>query len=376
MQGSIRQRSPGSWELQVFLGRDSNGKRRRVTETVRGKRADAERRLREILSDLDHGIIPSKRVYKLDEWLKQWMSDVVRPNRRQKTVDRYSGIIRLHIVPDMGNMELSKIRPFHVQRLEGRLLAEEGMKPKGVQLVHTVLNGAMRHAVKMELLSKNPVSSVSPPSVVKKEAYSPDVESVRRLLEIAGEEGHPLWPCIHLIAYTGMRRGEAMALEWSRVDLEKGLLTVAASLVVTATGVSLEQPKTESGRRVVDLDDRTVEILRDHRRRQEEVAKSLRMPPPELVFPGNGLEGWCHPNTLMHTVERLSEKAGCQKITVRSLRHFHATVSLDATKDVVVVSKRLGHSKVSITLDIYAHVLPGWQKEVAEAFAREMDLEG
>ena len=134
MKGSIRQRTPGSWELQVFLGRDSNGKRRRVTETVRGKKADAERRLREILSELDHGIIPSKRVYKLDEWLNQWMSDVVRPNRRQKTVDRYSGIIRLHIAPGMGNMELSKIRPIHVQRLEGRLLAEEGMKPKGVQL--------------------------------------------------------------------------------------------------------------------------------------------------------------------------------------------------------------------------------------------------
>ena len=146
--------------------------------------------------------------------------------------------------------------------------------------------------------------------------------------------------------------------------------------MVTATGVSLEQPKTENGQRVVDLDDRTVEILRDHLRRQEEVAKNLGMPPPEIVFPRNGLERWCHPNTFMQTVKRLAKKAGCQKATVRSLRHVHATVSLQATKDVVVVSKRLGHSKVSITLATYAHVLPGWQKETAEAFAREMEPEG
>jgi integrase len=136
-----------------------------------------------------------------------------------------------------------------------------------------------------------------------------------------------------------------------------------------------EQPKTSSGQRVVDLDSLTVEMLRDHRKRQEKDAQALRMPPPSIVFPRNGLEGWCHPNTLSNTLERLAKEAGCPEVTARSLRHFHATVSLQASQNVVVVSKRLGHSKVSITLDIYAHALPGWQKEVAEAFAREMDQE-
>ena len=114
-------------------------------------------------------------------------------------------------------------------------------------------------------------------------------------------------------------------------------------------------------------------VRRDHRRRQEEIAKALRVPSPQIVFPRNGLEGWCHPNTLTHALKELTKRAGCPGVTVRSLRHFHATVSLRANQNVVVVSKRLGHSKVSITLDIYAHALPGWQEEVAEAFAREMD---
>ena len=376
VKGTIRQRSPGSWELQVFLGRDSKGKRLRKTETVRGRKADADRRLREILADLDRGITLSNRTYNLEEWLNLWMSDVVRPNHRQKTLDRYNGIIRLHIVPYLGNMDLSKIRPSHVQSLEGHLQTEKGMAPKGVQMVHNVLSGAMGHAVRMELIARNPVGSVSPPPMKKREAFSPDVDSVRRILAIAEEEEHYLWACMHLIAYTGMRRGEAMALEWSRVNLDEQLLTVATSLVVTANGVSFEQPKTESGQRVLDLDSRTVEILRNHRRKQEEVARTLMVPPTKIVFPRNGLEGWCHPNTLMHALGRLAKRAGCPRVTTRSLRHFHATVSLQATKDFVVVSKRLGHSKVSTTLDTYAHVLLGWQKEVAEPFAREMEPEG
>ena len=328
-----------------------------------------------MLTDLDHGITLPQRSYRLEEWLDQWMTDVIIPNRRQKTVDRYEGVIRLHLVPHLGHLELSKITPVHVQRLEGYLRTERGMSPKGVQMVHNVLGGALRHAVKMELISRNPVASVSPPPLEKKEAFSPVVASVRRLLAHAEADGHHLWPCLHLLAYTGLRRGEVLALEWSRVNLDKQLMTVAASLVTTARGISVEQPKTSSGQRVVDLDSLTVEMLRDHRKRQEKDAQALRMPPPSIVFPRNGLGGWCHPNTLSNTLERLAKKAGCPEVTARSLRHFHATVSLQANQNVVVVSKRLGHSKVSITLDIYAHALPGWQKEVAEAFAREMDQE-
>ena len=162
------------------------------------------------MTNLDHGIASPKKAYKLEEWLRQWMSDVIVPNRRPKTVDRYEGVIRLHLVPHLGNIELSKITPVHVQRLESYLGIELGMAPKGVHIVHNVIGGALRRAVKMELLSRNPVASVSPPPLEKREAFSPDVASVRRLLAFAESDGHHLWPCLHLIAYTGVRRGEAL----------------------------------------------------------------------------------------------------------------------------------------------------------------------
>ena len=375
MKGSIRQRNPGSWELQVFLGRDSNGKRLRKTETVHGKKSEAHRRLREILGDLDHGIAPPRKNYKLREWLDLWMSEVIIPNRRQKTVDRYEGIIRLHIVPHLGNVEFSKLTPVQVQKLESLLRQEKGMAPQGIQLVHNVLSGAMKHALRMELIQRNPVALVSPPPIPKAEAEAPEIEAVKRLLETGESQQHYLWPCLHLIAYTGMRRGEALGLEWERVEWDKKQLMVSASLVATAHGLSLERPKTSSGRRVVDLDTHTVAVLSGHRQRQQQFARELGVPAPAIVFPRNGLEGWSHPNTLSHALASLSEKAGCGKITFRSLRHFHASVALKTGQNLVVVSKRLGHKKVSTTIDIYAHVLPGWQRETAEAFARAMDSE-
>ena len=107
MKGTIRQRNPGSWEIQVFLGRDSNGKRMRKTETVRGKKSDAQRRLREILSELDRGITPTKTRYKLGEWMDKWMEEKIVPEGKQKTIDRYWDDIRIHIKPALGHIELT-----------------------------------------------------------------------------------------------------------------------------------------------------------------------------------------------------------------------------------------------------------------------------
>ena len=373
MKGEIKQRSPGSWQIRVNLGRGSNGKRIRRSETVRGRKSDAERRLREILSDFDRGVSPPERRYRLGEWMESWIEDVVIPNRSQKTVDRYRGAMRLHIIPVLGNVEIAKLAPRQIQALEANLLGA-GMAAKGVLMVHNVLSGAMKHALKMDLIPRNPVAAVSPPPVPWTEAHSPDVGQVRLLLSACAESGHYLWPCVHLIAYTGLRRGEALGLSWENVDLDARYLQVVASLVSTADGIALNPPKTASGRRLVDLDDATVKVLREHRRRQRETAHELGTSPPEMVFPCLDFSGWCHPNTLAAYMSRMAKKAGCPGVTLRSLRHFHASMALHRLgQNPVVVSKRMGHSSVSITLDIYGHALPGWQRETADAVAQAIN---
>ena len=372
MTGEIKQRSPGSWQIRVFLGRDEHGKRIRKNETVRGKKADAERRKREILGDLDRGVVPSVERYKLAEWLQFWLENVIAPKKEQKTFDRYEEASRLHVVPELGNVEISKLSPRHVQELETKLL-RDGMAPKGVQMVHIVLSGALKHALRMELISRDPVALVPPPSVPKTEANSPNMEQVKALIAQGASTGHYLWPCVYLIIYTGMRRGEALALTWENLDLEGRALRVEASLVIAKGGGIVKHPKTESGRRTVDLDAETVAVLREHKTRQQELADQLGVQPPAWVFPRQDLSGWCHPNTLSYFVKTLRKKAQCPDLTTRSLRHFHASVALQTSKNPIVVSKRIGHSKPSTTMDIYGHVLPGWQSEMAEAVAEKIN---
>ena len=307
--------------------------------------------------------------YKLAEWLQLWLAEVISPNREQKTYDRYEGVVRLHLVPHLGGMEVAKLAPRQVQDLETKLL-NEGMDPIGVQMVHNVLSGAMKHALRMEIIFRDPVALVSPPSAPSTEAYSPGMEQVRALLAAGAASGHYVWPCVYLIIYTGLRRGEALALTWENLDLEERVLRVEASLVVAKGGGIVKCPKTESGCRTVNLDAASVSALREHKSRQQELAEQLGVEPPEWVFPRHDLSGWCHPNTLSYFVKSLSEKAGCPGVTMRSLRHFHASVALNSGQNPVVVSKRIGHSKVSTTMNTYAHALPGWQSETAEAVAR------
>ena len=371
MKGGIRQRSPGTWELNIYLGRDPQGKAQRKWVTVRGTKAQAQRRLRELLVDLDRGIQPPERIL-LKDWLDRWMADHIIPNRRQATRERYEGIIRRYLKPNLGNLELGKVTPLQVQDMETKLLAE-GMAPKSVGMVHNVLSGAYRQAMRLELIGRNPVSLVSPPTVHNKEAEAPPVEAVAEMLTFAANEGHPLFTCIYLLAYTGMRRGEALALTWDAVDLEYGNLVVRASLGRRLTGLEVSSPKTAASERKIDLGPQTVKVLRRHQEEQwrlrTEVGPAYR--DNDLVF-CDELGGWLNPMKVTRAVKSLGRRVGEPNLTIRSLRHFHASVTLQQGTNLVVVSKRLGHANVSITSNIYAHSLPGWQKQAAVDFEEAM----
>ena len=263
MKGGIRQRSPGTWELNIYLGRDAQGKPMRRWVTVRGTKAQAQRRLREILVELDRGIAPPARIL-LGDWLDRWMANHINPNRSQATRERYEGVIRRTLKPILGNVDLAKLTPLQVQSLETQLLAD-GLAPKTVGMVHNVLSGAYRQAMRLELVGRNPVSLVSARTVRKHEAEAPPIEAIAEMLRLAETEQHPLYACIHLLVYTGMRRGEALALTWDTVDLDYGHLVVRASLGRRLAGLMVSPPKTAAGERKIDLGPQTVEVLRSHR---------------------------------------------------------------------------------------------------------------
>ena len=155
MKGSSRRRSKDSWELTIDLGRDAQGKRLRKFMNVRGTKSTADRRLREVLSRLDKGIPLAQEKVTVSSWLDRWMADHVVVNGRQKTVERYQGIIDRHVRPRLGHLQLTKIAPADIQKLESELLTQ-GMAPAGVELVHTVISGALKYALRMEMVWRNP----------------------------------------------------------------------------------------------------------------------------------------------------------------------------------------------------------------------------
>ena len=372
MTGSIRNRSPGSWEITIDLGRDENGKRIRRFATIKGTKKQADQRLREMLTELDGGIVPSTERILMRDWLNRWMSDYVEAHLSQATQDRYRGIVQHHLIPTLGHVELKRLSPTHVQSLQNNLLAS-GMDPRGIGLVRTVLSGAMKHALSLDLILRNPVAAVKAVPDPNHEVQAPPIEAVIGMLELANEQDDWLYPALHLLVHTGIRRGELLALRWSAVDFEKSEIRINSSLARRSNGLNLSGPKSARGNRTVNLDAGTAEVLRRHKERQDLEKTELGdvYSDQGIVFAGP-LGQWLNPMIVTRRVGSLGRKVGYPGAKPHNLRHFHSTVALGQKTNPAVVSQRLGHANPTITMKIYAHALPGWQQDAADDFARKI----
>jgi integrase len=373
MKGSVRRRTQSSWEITLDLGRDAQGKRQRKFVHVKGKKADAERRLRELLTSWDRGIPLADDHITVAVWLDKWMSEYVTVDKRPKTLERYRGIIDRHIVPRIGHHRIAKLSPGDIKGLQSSLTAE-GMAPAGVELVHTVLSGALKYALIMEVIWRNPAQGVTPPKRPRRELASPEIDEVRRILQKGHEADHVLYPALHLVAYTGVRRGEALGLRWSDVDLEGGSITTNSSVIRTQDlGITIQPPKTAASRRKIDIDPDTVEILRQHKIRQMEhrLIIGAAYEDNDLVFP-DAFGKPLNPMALTRAYKSLARWAGVPEGRLHSLRHFHASALFDQGESPMLVSRRLGHASIKTTVDIYGHLFEGAQKQAAETFGKAM----
>ena len=372
MSGSIRRREKGTWELTVDLGRDEHGGRRRKFVNVKGKKGDAERVMRELLASAEKGLPMDSSKLTVAQYLDCWYKDYVQANTRPRTADRYQDDIRNHLVPHFGHTHLNKVLPADVQRMESALLSE-GLSPRSAEHANRVLSQAFKHAVQWGLNWRNPCDSVRPPRKVYKEINIPDVATVLRLLELSKETPH--FAAIHFLAYTGARRGEACGLMWRDVDLERGVVSIRqAATKPRGYGLVMAAPKTAKGRRAVTLDTDTVDVLRAHRGTQlvqEFELGSLYRNQGYVFTTLNGSP--LNPDMLTYAWHRIAVKAGLPHIRLHDLRHFHASLLLQAGTNPKVVQERLGHSTIAVSLDVYSHVVPGIEEKAASAFADIMN---
>lgn len=344
------------------------GKRRQQWRTVHGTKKDAERELRELMQRIETGGFAKPSRLTLGAFLERWLRDYAASNTAPRTLEGYHGIVRRYLLPELGSLDLEHLAPRHIQGLYG-VMSERGLSARTILHTHRVLKEALGHGVRWQILSRNPADAVIPPRPLRREMSVLDTDGISKFLAIADDAPHLT---IFLLAlYTGMRRSEILGLRWPDVNLDSAALSVTQGLHrVIGEGLVATLPKTPQSRRRIALSQDTVSLLRFHKARQ--AAARLEAGPAwqdgGWVFArpdGRPID----PNDVTRAFTRIIRAAGLHGVRFHDLRHTHATLMLTQGVHPKVVSERLGHSTVTITLDTYSHVLPGLQEAAAEAFA-------
>jgi integrase len=321
MRGHIRRRGEHSWELKYKLGTDPRTGRR-VTKFVsfKGSKRDAQAELVRLMDTVRRGehVEPAKLIVAefLDRWEQGWLALQVGP----KTRERYLELLRLHIRPHIGGLQLHKLQPVHLAELYGGLL-KQGLSPGTIAHVHRVVRKAMAVAVEWNLLSRNPAAIAKPPRGQTHEIEVITVEQAQKILRCL--RGRSLYPIIALALATGMRRGELLALRWSDVDLDAGRIQVERSLEQTKAGLRIKEPKTKHGRRGIKVPPSVVAELRTHWTQQQQHRLKLglgRAGDSDLVFPRR--DGTLRsPNATSSEWRQLLAEFELPAISLHALRH-------------------------------------------------------
>ncbi len=349
-QGHIRQRGKQSWRLKFDIGRDPvSGKRLSRYVTFRGTKREAQAELTRLLNRRNEGTYIDPTKMTVAEYLEHWLNVDIDRRVAAKTATRHRQIVRNNIIPRLGHVPMRKLTAVHIEAFEAELQREgylkgrkrgSGLTAQTVLHVHRTLSQALAHAVKTEVLFKNPALQMKPPRPPG--LYVPVLVAVT----------------------TGVRRGELFGLRWSDIDLAKVRLTVNQSLERVNKKTVFKPPKTKTSRRVITLAAQTVEGLKQHRTAQAAERLRLGLGRPDLVFTradGKPIDA----DSITKAFGRLIAETGVTPITFHGLRHTHISHLLMDKVHPKVVSERAGHANVSVTLTIYAAYVPNLQDEAA-----------
>jgi integrase len=344
-----------------------DGKRRTRYVTFRGTYKEAKRELTRLLSSADAGTLPDPSNLTVAGYLSVWLDHAT--GLAPKTLERYRELAQHQIVPALGAVPLQKLKPQQVQAWHAKLL-KSGLTARTVGHAHRVLNLAIKNALANGLLARNVASVHKPPKVEEQEI---EILTPEQITEVRAKlQGHTLLPIVELALATGLRRGELLALRWGDIDLDAGTLCVEHSVEETNVGLRLKSPKTRRGRRKIGLAPETVGMLRAHKAKQLEIRFAVKLGnvgSETLVF--STVEGdLISPHSITRAWGRIRRAKKLPKVSFHSFRHTHASMLIaNGTVDILSISRRLGHSKASVTLDVYGHLLPGGDAAVTKAIS-------
>ncbi len=329
--------------------------------------AEAIRKRKEEMKKEANGLVLEADRTTVGEFLDRWIEDSVRGNVSPRTFDNYRSQVRRHIKPALGSVKLVKLGAARVQALY-RSKLDEGLSPASVRYVHAVLSRALKQAYRWKLVTRNVADDVDPPVPQGKEARPLSPREARTLLQEA--RGDRLEALYALAVTLGLRQGELLGLRWDDVDLDARKLRVKHQLqrARDGSGLKLVPTKTRKGRSI-KLGVSDVSVLEAHRGRQaEEKRRSCGLyEDRNLVFAtqiGTPLDA---SNVVRRSFKPLLRAAGLPDIRFHDLRHTCATLLFGKGLHPKIVQERLGHSSISVTMDVYSAFLPDTQEKAADA---------
>jgi integrase len=372
MRGTIVTRN-GHHSIVLDKGRDPvTGKRRQEWIAVKGNYQEAEDQLDEMIHQLKHGNFVKPTKLTVREHFNQWLDSYVTPNLSPATVDLYRTVVKKHVLPSLGDIVLAELKPHTIQKIYSEKL-KSGLSNRTVQIIHSILHKGLENAVKTGLILRNPMVAVECPKSQRPEMITMNETDIHLLLEFA--RSSPYYSLFYTLLFTGMRRSEALALKWADVDLLLLKVSVNKSLSYLNTPkdgsrILLKQPKTKKSRRNISITPSNAVVLREHHQKQDEMRQSLGQPllkDDDFVF--SDIRGKPYlPNSVTHAWIKLVRRCGLNGIKLHSARHSHASLLMKQGVHPKIVQERLGHASISITLDLYSHVVPGLQEAAAMKF--------
>lgn len=364
-EGSIRKRSDDRWEGRYTAGRDpETGKA--VYKNVLGKtQAEVKEKLAEAIERSKGVDMARAGRYTLGQWMEVWFENVAQVKVRPSSHATYRGYLDNHIQPSIGDIPLHKLTTLDLQGFYRKMLdggrverIESKKQPKGlsaktVRNLHQVISSALKLAVQQKLIPSNPAEGCSLPRLEHREMQTLTADQLEAFFREAKASG--VFELYYLELATGLRRGELLGLHWEDIDLEQQTITVRRQ-VVRINGQVVEAPlKTKNSYRTLSIGADAAEILRQQKERVGGV----------YVFP-SPTGGPISPDSVLHMLHRVLNRAGLPKVRFHDLRHTFATLALQNGVDIKTVSGMLGHYSAGFTLDTYAHVTTIAQRQAAD----------
>lgn len=360
MRGHITQRTKGSWSISIYLGKEPiTNKKKYKWYTVKGTKKEAEKFLTEKLNEIEKGIFVDSKNMTLEEYFNYWYEQCCIAKLSPTTYESYKRNIDKYIIKYLGNIKLANLLPLQLQSFYNTL--SETLSNTTIIYIHRIIHRALNQAMKWDLIVRNVSDNVELPKKIKYQATILNSTQVAKLINVT--KNTYIYIPVMIAISTGMRRGEILGLTWNNIDLKNFTLDVVQAVYPTKNGLTVLLPKTKTSIRKITIPPTLVKILTEYKKKSNsDYVCSLE--DGTLISP----------SSLNHKFKQILKDNNLPSIRFHDLRHSHASLLLSQGVQAKVISERLGHSNINITMDLYSHIYEATNIEVANNFDKFLKI--